>query len=95
MTAFWSGYITLLTLGTIAALFVLIFATRKGQRTEADDQTTGHEYDGIQEYDNPLPKWWFMLFLGTLFFGIGYLALYPGLGNWKRVLPGYEDCWTQ
>lgn len=95
MTAFWSGYITLLTLGTIAALFVLIFATRKGERTEADNKTTGHEYDGIQEYDNPLPKWWFMLFLGTLFFGLGYLALYPGLGNWKGVLPGYEDGWTQ
>jgi cytochrome c oxidase cbb3-type subunit 3 len=35
-----------------------------------------------------------MLFAGTLVFAVGYLILYPGLGNWKGVLPGYEDGWT-
>lgn len=28
-------------------------------------------------------------------FSVGYLILYPGLGNWKGILPGYEDGWTQ
>ena len=37
----------------------------------------------------------FMLFLGTLVFSVGYLLLYPGLGNFKGLLPGYEDGWTQ
>jgi cytochrome c oxidase cbb3-type subunit 3 len=55
----------------------------------------GHAFDGIEEYDNPLPKWWFMLFVGTILFAVVYLALYPGLGNWKGLLPGYEDGWTQ
>ncbi len=55
----------------------------------------GHTFDGIEEYDNPLPRWWFMLFLGTLIFGALYLVLYPGLGTWKGVLPGYEGGWTQ
>jgi len=91
MTTFWSWYITLLTSGTILALLWLIFATRKGQRPEATEDTVGHAFDGIEEYDNPLPKWWFMLFLGTIIFAIGYLVLYPGMGNWKGLLPGYTD----
>lgn len=95
MNAFWSGYIALLTLGTIVALFWLIFAFRKGESAGTTDKTMGHSFDGIEEYDNPLPKWWFMLFIGTLVFSIVYLLLYPGLGNWKGVLPGYEGGWTQ
>ena len=95
MNAFWSGYIALLTLGSIVALFWLIFATRKGEPAGMTDKTMGHSFDGIEEYDNPLPRWWFLLFIGTLFFGIIYLILYPGLGNWKGVLPGYEGGWTQ
>ncbi|MCE5363797.1 cytochrome-c oxidase, cbb3-type subunit III [Pseudomonas anguilliseptica] len=96
MSTFWSWYITLLTVGTLIALFWLIFATRKSEvHKSPTDQTMGHAFDGIEEYDNPLPKWWFMLFLGTLIFSIGYLVLYPGLGSWKGVLPGYEGGWTQ
>jgi cytochrome c oxidase cbb3-type subunit 3 len=96
MTAFWSIYITLLTVGTMVALFWLIFATRKSEvHKSPTEQTMGHSFDGIEEYDNPLPKWWFMLFLGTLVFGAAYLLLYPGLGNFKGLLPGYEDGWTQ
>ncbi|WP_404436462.1 cytochrome-c oxidase, cbb3-type subunit III [Stutzerimonas chloritidismutans] len=95
MNAFWSGYIALLTLGTIVALFWLIFATRKGESPGTTDKTMGHSFDGIEEYDNPLPRWWFLLFIGTLVFGLLYLVLYPGLGNWKGVMPGYEDGWTQ
>ncbi|TBU72013.1 cytochrome-c oxidase, cbb3-type subunit III [Pseudomonas daroniae] len=95
MSTFWSWYITLLTVGSLVALFWLLFATRKGERKNTTDQTMGHAFDGIEEYDNPLPRWWFMLFLGTLIFAAGYLALYPGLGNFKGLLPGYEDGWTQ
>jgi len=95
MSTFWSGYIALLTLGTIVALFWLIFATRKGESASTTDKTMGHSFDGIEEYDNPLPKWWFWLFISTLVFGILYLIIYPGLGNWKGFFPGYEDGWTQ
>ncbi|WP_313089704.1 cytochrome-c oxidase, cbb3-type subunit III [Pseudomonas sp.] len=95
MTTFWSWYITLLSLGTIAALVWLLLATRKGQRHDSTEETVGHSYDGIEEYDNPLPRWWFMLFVATVIFALGYLALYPGLGNWKGLLPGYEGGWTQ
>jgi cytochrome c oxidase cbb3-type subunit 3 len=94
MTTFWSWYISILSLGTIAALTWLLFATRKGQRPDNVEETTGHTYDGIEEYDNPLPRWWFMLFVATIIFALAYLVLYPGLGNYKGVLPGYEDGWT-
>ena len=95
MTGFWSIYVTILTVGTMLALAWLIFVTRKGQRPDTTDQTMGHTFDGIEEYDNPLPHWWFLLFVGTLVFGALYLILYPGLGTWKGVLPGYEGGWTQ
>ncbi len=44
----------------------------------------GHDYDGIQELDNSLPKWWVNLFYGTIFFSAGYFLYYvlldgPGL----------------
>ncbi|NUT76610.1 cytochrome-c oxidase, cbb3-type subunit III [Pseudomonas sp. C1C7] len=90
MTTFWSLYVTVLSLGTIFSLTWLLLSTRKGQRSEATEETVGHSFDGIEEYDNPLPKWWFMLFVGTIVFALGYLVLYPGLGNWKGLLPGYN-----
>jgi cytochrome c oxidase cbb3-type subunit 3 len=46
----------------------------------------GHEYDGIREINNPLPKWWTYLFVSTFVFAAVYLTLYPGLGNFKGVL---------
>ena len=95
MSSFWSWYVALLTLGTLAAMTWLIFSTRKGQRKGSTEQTVGHAFDGIEEYDNPLPRWWFLLFVGTLLFALAYLALYPGLGNFKGLLPGYENGWTQ
>ncbi|HGY9625219.1 cytochrome-c oxidase, cbb3-type subunit III [Pseudomonas putida] len=95
MTTFWSTYISVLTLGSLIGLTWLLLGTRKGQSRNTTDQTMGHSFDGIEEYDNPLPKWWFWLFVGTLVFAVGYLILYPGLGNWKGVLPGYENGWTQ
>ncbi|ANY88550.1 MULTISPECIES: cytochrome-c oxidase, cbb3-type subunit III [Pseudomonas] len=95
MTTFWSTYISVLTIGSLIGLTWLLLGTRKGQSNNTTDQTMGHSFDGIEEYDNPLPKWWFWLFVGTLVFAVGYLILYPGLGNWKGILPGYENGWTQ
>ncbi len=95
MSTFWSWYVTALTIGTLLALLWLVFATRKGEKKGETEQTMGHSFDGIEEYDNPLPKWWFMLFVGTIIFAVVYLVLYPGLGNWKGILPGYEGGWTQ
>jgi cytochrome c oxidase cbb3-type subunit 3 len=39
--------------------------------------TTGHEWDGIRELNNPLPRWWLWLFYITIFWSIGYWIFYP------------------
>lgn len=83
MSSFWSYWISLITIFTIIASFWLLFGNRK---ETTDKETTGHVYDGIEEYNNPLPAWWLWMFVLTLVFGIGYLIAYPGLGNFKGVL---------
>ncbi len=90
MSGFWSLWIIVLTLGTIVFCWWLLYANREKESVTGDVQTTGHVADGIEEYDNPLPRWWFIMFVVTLVFGIVYLILYPGLGNFKGVLG-----WTQ
>ena len=43
----------------------------------------GHVWDGdLQEFNHPLPRWWIYLFWITIFFGLTYIALYPGLGSY-------------
>ena len=95
MTLFWTAYITVLTLGSLVALVWLIVSTSKGQPTGTVDQAMDHSWDGISEYDNPLPRWWFMLFIVGIIFAVIYLTIYPGLGVWKGLHPGYHGGWTQ
>lgn len=86
MSTFWSVWVIVLTLTNLALITWILFANRKvavDDQQDPENKTTGHVYDGIEEYDNPLPKWWFMLFVATLVFTGIYLAVYPGLGNFK------------
>src|SRR4051794_17447893 len=39
--------------------------------------TTGHEWDGVQELNMPLPRWWLWLFYVTIIWSIGYWVVYP------------------
>ncbi|MFW5824031.1 MAG: cytochrome-c oxidase, cbb3-type subunit III [Marinobacter sp.] len=87
MSPFWSIWISVIVLGTIFGCWWLLWATRKSQTTDTEtEKTMGHSFDGIEEYDNPLPKWWFYLFIATCVFSLIYLALYPGLGNFQGLL---------
>jgi cytochrome c oxidase cbb3-type subunit 3 len=49
-----------------------------------------HEYDGIREYDNPLPGWWVATFWASFFFAIGYLAYYYVSPHGVSVADAYE-----
>jgi len=42
-------------------------------------QTVGHEWDGIEELDTPMPRWWLLTLYATIIFSIGYVVVYPAL----------------
>ena len=85
MASFWSLWVIVLTSLTIILTTWLLFANRTRDTNPAGN-TTGHVYDGIEECDNPLPSWWFSMFLITILFGVGYLIIYPGMGNYPGLL---------
>lgn len=100
MSFFWSSWVTVLSLGCWLFVFGVLMWTLKSKPALDEDGTTGHEYDGIQEYDKPLPKWWLVVFFGTLFWGLGYFVLYPAIqpNAWSGVttvtVDGQEVPWT-
>jgi len=56
--------------------------------------TTGHEWDGIRELDNPLPRWWLWIFYASVVYAIGYWILmpaWPGLTGYTRGVLGKSD----
>ncbi len=87
-SGFWSIYITVITLVSIigTGIFLKMQTTRKlapGEKAELKE----HAWDGdLQEWNNPLPTWWLWLFYGTIVFGLVYLVLWPGLGNFPGIL---------
>lgn len=48
-----------------------------------------HEYDGIREYDNPLPRWWVWMWAGSFVFSVGYFFHYHVSHNGTSVQDGY------
>lgn len=60
-------------------------------------ETTGHEWDGIKELNNPLPRWWLYIWYATIVFSIGYMIVMPaipalpGLGTNTRGVLGQSD----
>jgi len=88
---FWSIFVIVLTLGGILFCALLLLFTARKKVVSAEDNTTGHVWDGdLRELNNPLPRWWVWLFVITVIFGIVYLAAYPGLGSISGKLG-----WTQ
>ncbi len=91
----WSVFVAAATIaGMVFCLALLVIAARRKVVIGADgkpEETTGHVYDGIVEMNNPLPRWWMVLFVGTVVASGIYLVLYPGLGsaegtlNWSSV----------
>ncbi|MBC7154189.1 MAG: cytochrome-c oxidase, cbb3-type subunit III [Rhodobacteraceae bacterium] len=59
--------------------------TPKAQR---DPETTGHVWDGIEEFNNPLPRWWLWTFYATIIFAIGYVIAYPAWPLINGATPG-------
>ena len=54
------------------------------------DHLLEHSYDGIEEFDNPMPRWWVYLFWATIIFSILYLLNVPGFGIGKGRIADYD-----
>ena len=85
VSGFWNMYVVVIVLGSILACAILLYVQGKAKFTPG--KTMGHVWDEtLEEYNNPMPKWWSWLFVITVIFALVYLALYPGLGSFKGVL---------
>lgn len=51
--------------------------------------TTGHQWDGIEELDNPMPRWWVWVFYATIVWGIWYTIAYPAWPMLTQATQGY------
>lgn len=84
---FWNIYIAIILIASIIGLLWLGFSQDKVKvpmkNKDGEVETMGHAWDGIEEYNNPLPRWWFYLYILTIVFAIGYLVVYPGFGDYK------------
>jgi cytochrome c oxidase cbb3-type subunit III len=87
---FWNIYITVLTLLGIFGCGLLLWSQSKvkmSAESTGPTETTGHVWDDdLTELNTPMPRWWMWLFYITIVFGLAYLALYPGLGNYAGKL---------
>ncbi len=87
VSSFWSYYIAVIALGGIAWCVYLLYSQRAWLKQKVEVvEDTGHEWDGITELNNPVPRWWTIMYLGLCVIALGYLVLYPGLGSWQGVL---------
>ena len=86
MTTFWTIWISIITLGSIAGSYMLLRWCLSNKTGVKEGESMGHEFDGIVELNNQLPRWWTILFYITIVWALVYLALYPGLGAYKGLL---------
>lgn len=59
-------------------------------KERAEPALLDHEYDGIKEYDNPMPAWWVRIFWASFFFAIAYAFHYHVSPNGVSVADAYE-----
>ena len=82
---FWNLYVIVIVVASILACVVILVV--QGKATFTPGKTMGHVWDeNLEEYNNPMPKWWTWMFVITVVFAFVYLALYPGLGKFQGVL---------
>ncbi|MDX9718063.1 cytochrome-c oxidase, cbb3-type subunit III [Thauera sp. WH-2] len=91
ISGFWNMYVmVLVALSILFCVFVLV--SNMTRREKGPVELHGHVWDeSLAEYNNPLPRWWMYLFWITIFFGIGYLAIYPGFGSFNQ----HRGQWAQ
>lgn len=84
---FWNWYVILIVTVSIVACGVFLWSQSIHHPGGAETtDTTGHVWDEtLEEYNNPLPKWWSWLFYLTVVFALVYGVLYPTFGRFPGV----------
>ncbi|PLC54915.1 cytochrome-c oxidase, cbb3-type subunit III [Pollutimonas nitritireducens] len=90
VSSFWSYFIGVIALGGIGFCIWLLFSQRAWLKHDVKQVTdTGHVWDGdLTELNNPVPRWWTVMYLGLCGIALALLFLYPGVGSYKGTL-GY------
>jgi cytochrome c oxidase cbb3-type subunit 3 len=88
MPAFWHWFVAAGTiLFIIWCIWLIGWSAKQGPTNKSDADLTGHKWDGdLEEWNNPAPKWWLYLYFITVFWAVGYLIAFPGLGNFDGML---------
>lgn len=88
MPAFWHWFVVAGTiLFVVWCMWLIGWSAKQGPQGVADEDLVGHKWDGdLEEWNNPAPKWWLYLYFITVFWGIGFLIAFPGLGNFEGML---------
>ena len=88
MPAFWHWFVVAGTvLFVIWCIWLIGWSAKQGPQGKEDEDLVGHKWDGdLEEWNNPAPKWWLYLYFITVFWGIGFMIAFPGLGNFEGLL---------
>ncbi|MCL2590096.1 MAG: cytochrome-c oxidase, cbb3-type subunit III [Betaproteobacteria bacterium] len=87
ISGFWDLYVAGLVAFGLVLCLILMVANMTSQGSGAP-QMKGHVWDEtLREYNNPLPRWWLILFVVTVLFSIVYLVIYPGFGSRNSDTP--------
>jgi cytochrome c oxidase cbb3-type subunit 3 len=87
MSAFWSWYIiVIVAINIVGNAWLLVAMRRMPRDSVGEGESLGHEFDGIEELNHPLPRWWLWVFSASIVSAVIYLALYPGLGLYHGAL---------
>ena len=86
MSTFWTIWISVISLGSLAGCYWLLRWCLSNKTSTKEGEPLDHEFDGIVEINNQLPRWWTIMFYATLVWGLIYFILYPGLGGFQGLL---------
>ena len=68
---------------------------KKPHDKKPEVQTTGHSWDGIEEYNNPLPRWWLWTFYACILWALWYVIAYPAWPLINGATAGYKGWSTR
>ncbi len=87
-SGFWSWFVAISSIVSIVGL--IVFAVKVGAKKMVpgdEAKSVGHIWDeDLYELNNPAPRWWYLMFIFSMVWGLLYLFFYPGLGSYAGYL---------